>query len=702
MKITIYKKQKNQAIKVTTWELDRYVEKHIRKSSNSKIVKLRKAVNQMNGEDCYSNYADIEQIGRIYTSGSFNLDGNGNMVFEELSGLVSLTFRCQSGLEAVNAFKEKAQMLTSTVAAFLGADGRSLNVLVGYTDMGGKLPTAESEAETIYRKAWLTAASLYSSVMGCEAVGENPSIRNSIVVTIDSDAYLNVGAKPLRIDVGESDDEVRLNDGKFQTPEVKKSYTEWSLLYRNAVKEVKSEMRASGDEWENESDKDYAYVVSLTEKLREKSFPEGEAFYHIRIHHCGKFDFNELRLAVSSVYAESEPDDRKEPKSRGEIVSENMNKMILYLNKHYIYRMNRLYKCMEYHPNNSIETEFKLLDKTATNKMAVEVALEGIDVSEKNVRTYLYSGVFQSYNPITEYLYDCKGKWDGTDHIGKLAKTVSTLNPNWERWFRIWFRAMVLQWLGTGDRRYGNSLVPLLVSPQGYNKSTFCRSLLPEELLKWGYTDSMLFSDKRLVKQSLAHKLLINLDEFNQISPKEQTGFLKNIIQLASVKFRPPYGVTEEDFPRLASFIATSNVVDLLADYTGNRRFIVGELTKPIDITVRPNHRQLFAQALEEIRNGEVCYLDDEETKTLIEHNKRYVMLTPAQELFDIYFEIVEDEADGEYMSSSEILSAIKKKAGSIVKETTVNALGRYLYNMKGLKKSRRNNVYCYLVRVKG
>ena len=110
MKITIYKKQKNQAVKVTTWELDRYVEKHIRKSSNSKIVKLRKAVNQMNGEDCYSNYADIEQIGRIYTSGSFNIDGNGNMVFEELSGLVSLTFRCQSGLEAVNALKEKAQM----------------------------------------------------------------------------------------------------------------------------------------------------------------------------------------------------------------------------------------------------------------------------------------------------------------------------------------------------------------------------------------------------------------------------------------------------------------------------------------------------------------------------------------------------------------------------------------------------------------
>ena len=702
MKITIYKKQKNQAVKVSTWELDKYVDKRIRMSSNSKIVKLRKAVVQMNGEENRSIYAGIEQIGLIYTSGVFNLDSNGNMLFKELSGVVALTFRCQTGLEAVNALKEKAQILTSTVAAFLGADGRSLNVLVGYTDTDGELPSTEGEAEIIYRKAWLTAASLYSSVLGCEAVGENPSIRNSIVVTIDSDAFLNVGAKPLRIDLGESDDEVKLNDGKFQTPGIKKSYTEWSLLYRNAVREVKSKMRDSGDEWEDESDRDYAYVVLLAEKLRQKSFPEEEAFYHIRIHNYRKFDVNELRSAVSTVYAESELDDRKEPKSRGEIVSENTNMMIRFLKKHYVFRTNRLYKLVEYHPNNSIETVFKPVDKTVSNKMAIEVALEGIDVSEKNVRTYLYSGTFQSYNPITEYLYDCKGKWDRTDHIGKLAKTVSTTNPNWEKWFRIWFRAMVQQWQGTGDKRYSNSLVPLLVSPQGYNKSTFCRSLLPDELLKWGYTDSMLFSDKRLVKQSLAHKLLINLDEFNQISAKDQTGFLKNIIQLASVKFRPPYGVTEEDFPRLASFIATSNVVDLLADYTGNRRFIVAELTKEIDVAARPNHRQLFAQALEEIHNGEVCYLGDEETKTLIEYNKQYVMLTPAQELFDKYFEIVENEAEGEYMSSSEILSAIKKKAGSIVKETSLNAFGRYLSNMKGLKNSRRYNVCRYLVRVKG
>lgn len=43
--------------------------------------------------------------------------------------------------------------------------------------------------------------------------------------------------------------------------------------------------------------------------------------------------------------------------------------------------------------------------------------------------------------------------------------------------------------------------------------------------------------------------LLINLDEFNQITPRVQEGFLKNLIQLASVKVKRPYGKHVEEFP---------------------------------------------------------------------------------------------------------------------------------------------------------
>ena len=134
--------------------------------------------------------------------------------------------------------------------------------------------------------------------------------------------------------------------------------------------------------------------------------------------------------------------------------------------------------------------------------------------------------------------------------------------------FRTWFLAMVAQWQHRNPR-YGNALALLLISRQGYNKSTFCKSLLPPEL-QWGYNDNLVLGEKKSVLQAMSQFLLINLDEFNQISPKLQEGFLKNLIQLASVKVKRPYGKHVEDFPRLTSFIATANVTDLLADPTGS------------------------------------------------------------------------------------------------------------------------------------
>lgn len=151
----------------------------------------------------------------------------------------------------------------------------------------------------------------------------------------------------------------------------------------------------------------------------------------------------------------------------------------------------------------------------------------------------------------------CEGAWDGHDHIGDLARTVPTDAPLWHKWFKTWLLAMVSQWQNQPSRLYGNSVAPLLISPQGYHKSTFCRQLLPDAL-KWGYTDSLTLSDRRQVMLAMSQQLLINLDEFNQISPRVQQGFLKNVIQLPSIKAKRPYGTHLEELPRKASFIATS------------------------------------------------------------------------------------------------------------------------------------------------
>ena len=265
-------------------------------------------------------------------------------------------------------------------------------------------------------------------------------------------------------------------------------------------------------------------------------------------------------------------------------VSRETRQLMDFLNSRYEFRYNDMMGYTEYRSKEKRYADWQPVDDRSLKGLTMEVRLGGIDVRDNDVRRYVHSNMIRAYDPIGDYLWARHGKWDGQDHIRRLARTVPTKNPYWQDWFYTWFLGMVRQWRVSSIAKYGNQAVPLLISTQGWNKTTFCEQLLPPEL-SWGYTGNLQLDDKRQVLQQMAQMLLINLDEFNQISPHTQQGFLKNIITLSSVKIKRPYGRHVEDFPRRASFIATTNQADVLADPSGNRRFLGVELTGPIDVS---------------------------------------------------------------------------------------------------------------------
>lgn len=376
--------------------------------------------------------------------------------------------------------------------------------------------------------------------------------------------------------------------------------------------------------------------------------------------------------------------------------ADNIMNMMVFLRDRYDFRYNVLMKYTEYKTKGSWH-DFAPVDPRVQKRMTLDVQLADIRVSIKDVRNFLESDYIANYDPIDEYLFQCEGKWDGKDHIRALARTVPTANPHWADWFYIWYLGMVDQWRGINHRLYGNSVAPLLISKQGFNKSTFCRRLIPQEL-QWGYTDNLVLSEKRQVYQAMAQTLLINLDEFNQISPQVQQGFLKNLIQLPNVKMKRPYGGHVEEFPRLASFIATSNMDDILTDPSGNRRFIGVELTGPIDVSVKPNYVQLFAQAMAAIRAGEKTYFDSVETALLMQSNRQFEVVPPIEQYFQMCFDLVEDESQGKYMSAAEIFDYLKKRIGSSLKIDSLMSFGRKLANIDGIKVKRFATGKRYLV----
>lgn len=375
----------------------------------------------------------------------------------------------------------------------------------------------------------------------------------------------------------------------------------------------------------------------------------------------------------------------------------DIRQMLEYLKSRYEFRYNML----EYVPEMKILAKpnygWLLLDAQRFNSILLDMQSSGLRIWDKDFNRYLHSQKVIIYDPVQDYLYDLKQKWDGIDHIGRLADCVPTDCKQWKQWWRKWFIGMVAQWLGY-DRRYGNSVAPLLISRQGYNKSTFSRRLLPPQF-KQTFIDNLDVAEKKATLIAMAQSLLINLDEFNAIAPRIQQGFLKNIMQLPTVKVKLPYARSIETLPRRASFIATTNMTDILADPSGSRRFIGVELTAPIDVTTSINYDQLYAQAIDAIYKGERYWFDQQETEELIAHNRKYQMLSPAEQYFRLCFEVCQDPSEGEYLSAAAIFQRIKQVAGSSLGISAVTKFGQFLTNIDGIVRKRTNSGMVYLVR---
>ena len=373
-------------------------------------------------------------------------------------------------------------------------------------------------------------------------------------------------------------------------------------------------------------------------------------------------------------------------------------RLLNYLERKYEMRFNTALGCTETRKAGSNEP-FVPVDERMRNTIAIKARLDGIDAWDKDIRRYMESDFVKAFNPVDIFLEGLRGRWNGKNHIEMLADCVPNDNTRWAEWFHTWFLAMVAQWLGL-NISHGNSVAPLLISRQGYRKSTFCKRLLPEAL-QWGYNDNLIISEKQNTLRAMTQSLLINIDEFNTLSAKTQDGFLKNVMQLANIKIRQPYCQQQVTLPRIASFIATANVSDVFSDPSGCRRFIAVTLTGPIRLPEHIDYEQLYAQAVAELDNGRRYWFDEADTQDIMENNVQYQQRTPAEALFLDSFSIPKDLTKGAYMTAASIFSLLRQRYGSQLNLTSLSHFGRVLANIPNLHSKHSSHGTEYLVAVR-
>ena len=673
MKIGVIRQEKATEV-YSTCSIETFLERVKKENKGRYISQLRDKLPSLQGSG--ARFVHIDRIPRICPVAEFRRTQDGSWKFKRYNGVVLVEVDNLSGLAEAEFVKQKAALLPQTFAALVGASGRSVKIWVRFSLPDGTLPATEEQASLFHAQAYRVAVQCYQPLIPFPVTLKEPSLRQGFRMTVDEAPYYHPEAaafcleQPVGLSDGTSFREQKLAE-KNPLARMDPSYDSYhtlTVMFQAALRRALETL----EHWRRGDDLT-PLLAPLAEECFKSGIPEEEAVYRTMRHFNYCRDETGLRATFRNVYTEMKGFGTRPSVTREQDTALRLEE---FLKRRYEIRFNRMTDDLEYRERNSIRFSFTTLDKRARNSIAIQALKEGIQAWDRDIDRFLHSDYVPAYNPVEEYLFEL-GEWDGRDRIRELADRVTCNHPHWRNLFYRWFLSMVAHWMGR-DKQHGNATTPVLIGPQGYRKSTFCRILLPPEL-RFGYTDSLDFSSKRDAERYLGRFFLVNLDEFDQISVHQQA-FLKHLLQKPSASLRKPYGTSIVEMRRYASFIATSNHKDLLSDLSGNRRFICVEVTAPIDTNVSVNYDQLYAQAFHAVMHGERYWLDDADEALLKESNEDFRQVSPLEHLLMSCFTTASPEAeDGEWLMAMDVFNHLQSKTKEKLALGKLTHLGRLL-----------------------
>ena len=397
----------------------------------------------------------------------------------------------------------------------------------------------------------------------------------------------------------------------------------------------------------------------------------------------------------------------KELLVNGEAMNASLKGMLAveqFLVENYLFRRNILNGKTEFATQkDGIQTsDYRPLTQEALNSIILRA--KRLEISEGNPKSdiveYIHSEEVPSFNPIEEFLNTLPA-WDGQNHVAELFGRLPGVSSEQLSFLSVWLRSTVAHWLQM-DTLHGNECVPTLIGSQGCGKTTFLRRLLPHHLRQY-YLDHLNLSNKFDKEMALTNNLLVNLDELDAIRPSQHAA-LKQTLSKSKVNGRPIFGCAQEDRPRFASFVATTNNPHPLTDATGSRRYICIQIPQGqyIDNVGDINYEQLYAQVLYELREQKAPYwFNNEEVARIQEMNIEFAEKKDLAEIVVTCFRKPKENEASKTMNCNQLLQIIQTEYPSLpMNRSTKIHLGRALKEL-GYEQIHRGNIPFYKIALK-
>ena len=637
---------------------------------------------------------------------------NHELVTRGYTGLVLLEVNNLTGNDEAEAIRRGAGEMPQTLMAFVGADGQSVKIVCrgellevreNYSLTSHLSPLTSETIPLFHENLYERARLIYNGQLGVTVEKLEPLTQRICYMSSDPQMVYNPLATPIYAKAEKPTAAISHQTSYGQRTEVSDRD-----IYRSHQVIFEFNLTKAYDDTEGIADKEerrHATLSRLAQYCQETGIPMAVSQRQAMM----KSDFWDEHELVKKVFENAYREEhvkkyleRKGIQRTKTIPPETLltMKINIFLNSNYELRKNVMRGVAEYRMRTGIGFSFQDLTEEARNSITMRALEQGIRCWDKDIRRYVNSEDIQRYDPLNDYLEHLPA-WDGKDRVTALAERVPTEWTDWTHLFHIWMRSMVAMWLGKGQLT-GNALVPLLIGRQGCGKSSFCRILLPRDLQDY-YNDRINFKNESDLNLGLTSFGLINLDEFDKITQRQQI-VLKYLVSTADLKYRPPYGKAYTSNRRYASFIGTTNDQTPLTDPTGSRRFVCVGIDGDIDFETPVQHDQLFAQLRQEIRGGERYWLTKNEERTLMEHNLQYQRLNGLGEMLMSIIQKPRSDEEGVWISLKDLSALLKKHfKGYKEDEGTFRKIGNYLNRPEYKFLSKRvtaGMIYCVKLRV--
>jgi predicted P-loop ATPase len=241
-------------------------------------------------------------------------------------------------------------------------------------------------------------------------------------------------------------------------------------------------------------------------------------------------------------------------------------------------------------------------------RAAIWLQRNGVMVAEQRIKGPVEVACrARTEHPLRAYLDGLR--WDGIPRIaGWLTNYVGAEKTEYHA-------AVGARWMkGAVARAYrpGCKLDTALVleGAQGIGKSSVARALAGEDY----FTDHLpdLTSKDALIQ--IQGKWIVEMAELAGLN-RTEADRIKSFMSTECDRFRGPWGVLAQDYPRQCAFIGTVNPeAGYLKDPTGGRRFWAVRCGDTLDLGgLRQDRDQLWAEAVTGFKAGETWWLDTDQ-----------------------------------------------------------------------------------------